>query len=185
LLAADQASLAQQLLQPVRDLGYRIRGIVSDDEQALRLAIAQVYPDVAHQTCQLHCLRDAAQPISAADRAFKTALKQAIRAPLYAACRALEQHVSPTDPRYSVLSSYAELLRSTLTEESKPPFALGGLRVFQALARLEASLQRSRKKRRIPCWIASLRWFNCANHSAHTIGNSSANTVGWLNWSAD
>lgn len=178
LLNTDQRALAQRLLQPLNALHYRIRGIVSDDEKALRLAIAQVYPDVAHQTCQVHCLRDAAQPISEADRAFKAALKKAIRAPLYAVWRALEQQWSPTDPRYVVLSQYADLLRSTLTEDSQPPFALGGLRVFQDLARLEASLRRSREKGGMHCWTNSSRWRNDVNRSAHSIGNSNSNAAG-------
>ena len=104
LLNANQAVLEQQLLQPVKDLGYRIRGIVSDDEQALCLAIAHLCPETSHQTCQLHCLRDAAEPIANADRTFKTGLKKAIRAPFYAACRALAQQLTPDDPREAVLA---------------------------------------------------------------------------------
>ena len=78
LLTADHCTLAGRVLQPVKALGYRIRGVVSDDEQALQLAVAQVFPGVDHQTCQIHCLRDAATPIVEADQAFKKAVKQAI-----------------------------------------------------------------------------------------------------------
>ncbi len=147
LLSADQLTLAQRVLQPVKALGYRVRGVVSDDEKAMLLALAQVWPGVAHQTCQLHCLQDAATPIEAADQTFKKALKKAVRAPFYTVCRALSQ-LAPEVPRQAVLTTYAELTRSgsTLTEGSKPPFALGGLRVFEDLTRLEASLKRSRKR---------------------------------------
>jgi len=78
LLSTAHQTLAARLLQPVKDLGYRIRGLVSDDEQALRLAAADVLPGVSHQTCQLHCLRDAALLITEADQTLKKALKQAI-----------------------------------------------------------------------------------------------------------
>jgi hypothetical protein len=184
LLTADHRTLATRLLQPVKALGYRIRGIVSDDEKALHLAVAQVFPGVPHQTCQLHCLLDAATPIADADRAFKKALKQAIRGPFYAACRALNQ-LAPDDPRYPVLSTYAELIRMTLTEGSKPPFALGGLRVFEDLTRLEASLQRSREKGGIHSWISCWPWSNGAGHLRLTTSNSNASGVGWSSWNDD
>lgn len=181
LLSADHLTLEQRVLQPVRALGDRVRGIVSDDEKALVLAVAHVWPGVAHQTCQLHCLQDAATPIAAADQTFKKALKQAIRGPFYAACRALNQ-LAPDDPRYLVLSTYAELIRMTLTEGSKPPFALGGLRVFEDLARLEASLLRSQKKGAIPSWISCWPWFNAAIPSRRGTDASNANATGWWNW---
>jgi hypothetical protein len=181
LLSTAHHALAVHLLQPVKDLGYRIRGLVSDDEQALRLAAADVLPGVSHQTCQLHCLRDAALPITEADQAFKKALKQAIRGPFYAVCRDIDQ-LAPDDPRRAVLSTYADLIRTTLTEGSKPPFALGGLRVFEDLTRLQASLRRSRKKGGIPFWINSSPWFNAGALSQPSIAVSNVNTVGWSNW---
>src|SRR5713101_30912 len=181
LLNTDQRMLEKHLLQPIRALDYRIRGLVSDDEKALRLAIAHVVPAVPHQTCQVHCLRDAALPIVNADRTFKTALKKAIRAPFYAAARVLEA-LAADDPCATVLQSYADLIRSTLTEDSKPPFALGGLRVFEDLARLDASLRRSREKGGIRCSRSYSRWCSVANRSARAIGNSSANAVGCSNW---
>jgi len=154
LLSTAHQTLAIRLFQPVKHLGYRVRGWVSDDEKALRMAATIVLPGVSHQTCQSHCLRDAARPIVEADQALKKALKQAIRSPFYTVCRAIDQ-LAPDDPCHAVLSTYADLIRTTLTEGSKPPFALGGLRVFEDLTRLEASLQRSRKKGAIRSWINS------------------------------
>jgi len=182
VLSADHRTLERRVLWPVKALGYRLRGVVSDDEQALRLAVAHVFPGVPHQTCQIHCLRDAATPIMEADQAFKKALKQAIRAPFYAACRALSQ-LAPEDPCQAVLSTYAELIRSTLTEGNKPPFALGGLRVFEDLTRLEASLQRSQKKGAIPSWINCWPWSNAADRLRRRIAGSNANGTGWSSWS--
>jgi len=184
LLSADHQSLERRVLQPVKALGYRLRGIVSDDEQALLLAVAHVFPGAHHQTCQSHCLREAATPIVEADQVFKKALKQAVRAPFYAVCRALNQLASE-DPHHGVLSTYAELIRSTLTEGIKPPFTLGGLRVFEDLTRLEASLTRSRKKGAIRSWINSWPWSNAAAPLRRSIAVSSANATGWWNWIGD
>jgi hypothetical protein len=183
LLMADHRTLALRLLQPVKDLGYRLRGVVSDDEKALVSAVAKTFPGVPHQTCQIHCLREAATPIADADRSFKKALKKAIRGPYYAACRALQAHLAPADPRAEVLRTYAELIRSTLTEASKPPFALGGLRVFEDLARIESSLKRNAKKGAIRSWRNCWRWSTSATLLGRSIGNSNANGAGWWNWS--
>ena len=183
VLAADHLTLEKRVLKPVTALGYRIRGVVSDEEKALQIAVAHVFPGVPHQTCQMHCLRDAAAPIADADRTFKKALKQAIRGPFYAAQRELNR-LDPDDPRHVVLSSYADLIRSTLTEGSKPPFDLGGLRVFEDLARLEASLRRSRKKGAIRCWTNCWPWCSIVSRLRRGTGNSNVNAVGWSSWSA-
>jgi hypothetical protein len=181
LFSTGQSTLERRLLQPVKNLGYRMRGVVSDDEKALVRAVAHVLPETPHQTCQLHCLLDAATPIVESDQAFKKVLKKAIRTPFYAVCRALEP-LAPEDPRSEVLNTYAELIRATLTEGSKPPFALGGLRVFNDLTRLEASLERSRQKGGIRCWINCWPWCNVANPLRRRIGDSTTSGTGWCNW---
>jgi hypothetical protein len=184
LLSADHLTLERRVLQPVKALGYRLRGVVSDDEKAILLAVAHAFPGVSHQTCQGHCLRDAAAPIAEADQALKKALKQAIRGPFYTACRALGQ-LAPEDSRQVVLTTYAELIRSTLTEGSKPPFALGGLRVFEDLKRLETSLRRCRKKGATRSWINFWPSSNAVLPSHHNIGVSNASASGWWNWIGD
>jgi hypothetical protein len=184
LLSTAHQTLVTRLFRPVKALGYRVRGWVSDDEKALRLAAAIVLPGVSHQTCQSHCLRDAAVPIMEADQALKKALKQAIRSPFYTVCRAIDP-LAPDDPCQAVLSTYADLIRTTLTEGSKPPFALGGLRVFEDLTRLEASLQRSRKKGAIRSWTNSWMSSNVAAPSKPSIAGSNVNGIGWSNWTGD
>jgi len=182
-LLTDHKPLQQPLLQPVKELGYRLRGIVSDDEKPLVIAGAQTFPGAAHQTCQIHCLCEAATPIAKADRAFKKELKQAIRAPFYAVCRSLQPQLASDDPRAEVLSTYADLVRSTLTEGSKPPFELGGLRVFEDLARLDASLKRCRQKGGTRSWINCWPWSHSAIRLPPATDNSNVNGASWWNWS--
>lgn len=181
LLSADHLTLERRVLRPVKALGYRVRGVVSDDEKAIVLAVAHVFPDAGHQTCQSHCLRDAALPIVEADQSLKKALKQAIRGPFYTVCRALGQ-LAPEDPRQDVLATYADLIRSTLTEGSKPPFALGGLRVFEDLQRLETSLRRCQKKGATRSWPNSWPSSNGDKLGRPRIVGSNANATGWWNW---
>ena len=45
------------LLQPVRAAGVPVLGVVSDAQESIRLAVAEVFPGVPHQLCQWHALR--------------------------------------------------------------------------------------------------------------------------------
>jgi hypothetical protein len=179
---AAPRTLAARLLQPVKALGSRLRGSGSDEEKALGLAVAQPFPGVAPQTGQSHCLRAAATPIANAARACKKALNHASRGPFDAAARALPAQLSAADPRGEGLHTSAELLRSTLTEARKPPFALGGLRVVEDLQRLAAALRRSRQKGGSRSWSSCWPWLRSARPLPPAIGNSTANGGGWGTW---
>ncbi len=74
--SARQEDLAD-LLREVKDaLPVPIHAVVSDAQRPIRLAVQQVVPDVPHQLCQFHYLKEAAKPITAADRHAKTELKK-------------------------------------------------------------------------------------------------------------
>jgi len=145
VLSATPPTLVKRVLRPVNALGYRIRGVVSDEEVALCRAIAQVWPGTAHQTCHWHCLRAAAAPLLIADRALKKALKRTLGDSVMAVARTLERG-APADPCTGGLATYTEVIRTSRIESSKPPFVFGSLRTFAALGRGEASLQRNHQK---------------------------------------
>lgn len=56
-----------------------IHGVISDGQHAIRNAVHSVLPEVPHQLCHFHDLREAAKPIYEADRHAKKELKQHIR----------------------------------------------------------------------------------------------------------
>jgi hypothetical protein len=43
-------------------------GVISDGQQSIRKAVQPVLPDVPHQLCLFHYLREAAKPVYEADR---------------------------------------------------------------------------------------------------------------------
>jgi hypothetical protein len=183
LLPADHRTVATRLLHPLKNWGYRLRGIVSDADKALGLAVAQTLPGGPQQTGQLHCLREAATPRANADRACNKARQQALRGPLSAACRALQAQVGAEAPRGAGLGPYAELLRSPVTEASPPPVALGGLRVVDDLQRLEAALTRSRQKGDPRAWSTGWRWSSSATLLPPARTPATASGTGWWHWS--
>ena len=106
-----------------------------------------------HQACQTHCLRDAGQVTFEADRTLKKSLKAAFRSGL-TRLRKRVQALPEATPVRAVLWDYALALQSTLLEGGVAPFELGGLKVFEALADLEASLLRCQKKGITSCCAA-------------------------------
>lgn len=146
---STQIALNKQIIEPLKalaeDRGLPWRGVVSDAQESIRLAVAQALKGVPHQACQSHCLRDAGNLTFEADRAMKKDLKAAFR---YSLAR-LRQRIQalPADDLFRpVLLDYADALRSTLLEGGVAPFDLGGVKVFETLESLDASLSRCQKK---------------------------------------
>lgn len=148
-------TLSKRLFEPLKALAEELhlswRGVVSDAQESIRLAVGQNLPGVPHQACQAHCLREAGQLTFEADRTMKKELKAAFRYAL-ARLRKRIQAVPADDPFRSVLLDYAEALHSTLLEGGVAPFDLGGIKVFEALDSVEASLTRCQKKATTCCY---------------------------------
>jgi hypothetical protein len=149
--------ISHQLLEPIKALGFRIRGVVSDADKNIRRAVEASLPGCPHQACQVHCLCDAGKLTFAADRAMKTDLRRDIRAKLRPLSRQLSQS-SPADPVLAVLVDYCETLRDDLRADGLLPFELAGLHLYDGLHRLATSLRRCEKKGGIPscppCWTS-------------------------------
>ncbi len=147
---ALQESIFEPLQQLVKELGLTWRGLISDAQESLRLAVAQSLKDVPHQACQSHCLRDAGKLTFEADRAMKTDLKASFRQALPRLRKRMEA-LSGADPFRAVLLEYVRVMRSLLLEGGVAPFELGGLKVFEALNDLEGSVMRCQKKAITSC----------------------------------
>ena len=64
LLASGRDDLSALLRAAVAGLeDLPVVGIISDGQQALRQAVAEVFPAIPHQLCQFHYLREAGRPI--------------------------------------------------------------------------------------------------------------------------
>jgi transposase-like protein len=143
LLSARQADLAA-LLGTVRDgLPVPIEGVVSDGQQSIRKAVAQALPEVPHQLCHFHYLREAARPIYEADRHAKKELKKRVRG-----IRTIERQVEAReDTEAEAIRGYCSAVRSALTDDGRPPLEASGLKLHQRLSVISMSLGRVGEKR--------------------------------------
>jgi hypothetical protein len=145
LETGDHDTLAVELLKPIQSWGLTIKGIISDAQENIRLAVSEVWPAQPHQNCQFHCLKEAGRPTFAIDQALKTQLKKSLRGRLNHARQTIKK-LPELDPYRSTLLKYLCHLRFTLLVRGLPPFDLGGLKMIQQLTILEASLSRAGEK---------------------------------------
>src|SRR5262245_10354275 len=78
LAQLDQPTF-ETFLTPLRHLEWPILAVLSDKQTGLVPAVATVLPHSRHQFCQVHYLRNLAEPLAAADAALKGALRQTVR----------------------------------------------------------------------------------------------------------
>jgi hypothetical protein len=142
LLSATSEDLCA-LLRPVAEmLPVPIVAVVSDGQRSIRLAVAKALPGVPHQLCHFHYLREAALPIYEADRHAKKELKKRVRG-----IRVLERQVeSRSDAEAEVVRGYCAAVRSSLTDDGRPPLHAPGLRLHERLSAIEQSLAEAEKK---------------------------------------
>jgi hypothetical protein len=148
--------LVERLFEPlktlVQELNLKWKGVISDAQESIRLAVVTGLPGTPHQLCHFHCLRDAGALIFKNDRSLKTHLKSAFRGQL-SRLEAAIQRLPETSFQRDVLSDYALAIHSTLLAGGIAPFDLAGIGIFDALGDIAASLQRCQKKGRTLSWV--------------------------------
>jgi hypothetical protein len=75
----DQGTF-ERFLQPIHDLGLPVAAILSDKQRGLVPAVAVVFPQAKHSFCQMHYLKNAAEPVAVSDQDMKITLRQSVRA---------------------------------------------------------------------------------------------------------
>src|SRR4051812_16750006 len=193
-LLSATADEVRRLIRKAREwaesLGTSVGLWMSDRQEAFVTAIAAEFPDVPHRYCDNHFLRDLAKPVLEADSHAKVQMRSKVRG-----LRAIEQIVlhrpkaeakeelTPRTPEAtgtansadlpaavvdaagSVVLDYGAAVRGILNNDQGGPLDPPGLRMAEALAEVQESLQRnldakkgdSRKSNSAGCRDASRR----------------------------
>ena len=142
LLSSASAELQTLIEEVVAALPVPVVAVVSDGQNSLRNAIAAALPDVPHQLCQFHYLREAARPLWEADRHAKKELKKRVRD-----VRSIERAAEQTnDAAGDVVLGYCAAVRSALTDDARPPLAFAGLQLAERLQQIQTSVESAGKK---------------------------------------
>jgi hypothetical protein len=139
-LASSATPEIETLIKEVLVLGIPVIGVVSDMQRSICLAIERQLPDVPHQICHYHFLKDLAQPLCEADRNFKTQLKHRIRK--FQPITQLATAQSET-PEAKILRDYGLAIQQVLQQDSLYPLAPPGVQLFKNLQAIANSVARA------------------------------------------
>jgi hypothetical protein len=146
LLSGTADDLAPLLREVVDAIGVPVEGVISDGQTSIRRAVAAALPGVAHQLCQFHFLREAANPIYEADRHAKKELKKQVRG-----VRPIERaSEGRDDAQAEVVRGYCAAVRSAITDDGRSPLAAPGLKLKARLEKVADSLDRVTQKGAVP-----------------------------------
>lgn len=142
----DLTPLLQEAAKICQQFQLPMTGVISDGQRSIRNAVAHALPGVPHQLCHFHYLREAAKPISEAERHAKKELKKQVRGvrPIE---RALEGR---TDEEAEAVRGYCLAVRSALTDDGQPPLSAEGIKLEERLQAITDSISRVAEKRGFP-----------------------------------
>lgn len=121
-LQQASAPVLAELLKPLKELKLPVLGVISDAQESIHLAVAAVFPNVPHQYCQYHVLREAAEPLWEADRHLLVQAKKELRG-----FREVEERTRRTAARRAPADDQATSLAETGVSDAggKDPRAPG------------------------------------------------------------
>ena len=139
----------KQLLAPVVALKVPVIGVISDAQPTELQAVAELWPDVPHQICQFHAIREAGRLIYNADHRVKTDMRISMqerthtyRHNLHRRLREAEENKEENEleiKQLEILEEHAATVEGALNLESQAPFDYGGLAMQEALTKIQAS----------------------------------------------
>ena len=146
----------KELLAPVVALQVPVIGVISDAQPTELQAVADLWPDLPHQICQFHAIREAGRLIYNADHRVKTDMRirmqertHTYRHDLHKRLREAEENKEEKEQeiqQLQILEEYAAMVEGALNRESQAPFQYGGLAMQEALIRIETSLEKLEKR---------------------------------------
>jgi hypothetical protein len=149
-VTSSETAVIKALLAPVVTLGVKVLGTISDAQESELKALEELWPEVPHQVCQFHVLRDASQRAFDADKAVKTAMRKKLQPKVRAVRKQLKKQLptvsSKEAEQLAVLDEYASGILTALNTDGLQPFIYATVECAPALDEVEASLQRLEKK---------------------------------------
>lgn len=149
-LTSTRKEVLIRLLEKVKALDLPILGVISDAQDTLRQAVAELWPQAPHQVCHFHALREASRPLFALDHSTRTQIRKGLQKKIRAfqtnTQRRLPQGDEQQTRQLRVLDAYATAIQTAINSDGLAPFYYAGLSMDEALSDLQESLARLEKK---------------------------------------
>ena len=147
---SSETEVMKALLAPVSALGVKVLGTITDAQESELQAVEQLWPEVPHQVCQFHVLREASRPAFEADRKVKTTMRKQVGDKVRVFRRRLRHDLQQAEAaeaeQLEVLDEYALGIQTALNRDGILPFEYPGVQAGEDLDALAESLQRLEKK---------------------------------------
>jgi hypothetical protein len=142
----DLTALLTEVKELLKPFAVPVKGVISDGQETIGSAVAFVFPEVPHQLCQFHYLKDAIKPLYDADQHAKTLLKKQLRGvrPIE---RALEEHKTREN---EAIRGYCLAVRASLTDDGRSPLQASGLRLYDRITQVNDSIAHVQEKKGCP-----------------------------------
>lgn len=139
-------------MKAVVTLGVKMLGTINDAQESELLAIQELWPDVPHQVCQFHVLRDASKTAFEADKQVKTAMRKRLQPKVREVRKQIKKHLATASPQevtqLAVLDNYDTGILAALNTDGLQPFKYATVEASAMLEGIEASLQRLCEKKK-------------------------------------
>src|SRR2546425_11262968 len=98
-VTSSETEAMKALLAPVVALGLKVLGTISDAQESELLALERLWPEVPHQVCQFHVLRDASKTAFEADKALKTAMRKRLQPKVREVRKQIKKYLGTASPK--------------------------------------------------------------------------------------
>jgi len=155
VLAAEQVTSSETeamkaLLAPVVALEVKVLGTITDAQESELKAVEALWPEVPHQVCQFHALRDASKSAYERDKQVKTAMRKRLQPKVRAVRKQIKKRLPTASPeeaqQLSVIDDYATGVLTALNTDGLQPFTYATVEASKMLDEIEASLAQLEKK---------------------------------------
>ena len=145
-VSSSETAVMKQILAPVVALQVPVLGTISDAQESEMKALQELWPDVPHQVCQFHVLREASRPAYEEDRKINTAMRKAMQPKVKSVRKQIksyirkEQKTAAEIEQLTILDDYALGIQTALNMDGTLPFKYAGLAGKEVLDELATSL---------------------------------------------
>jgi hypothetical protein len=151
-VSSSETVVMKQILAPVVELEVPVLGTISDAQESEMKALQELWPDVPHQVCQFHVLREASKPAYEEDRKINTEMRKSIQPKVNSIRKQIKRHIQKGQKtaeeieQLDVLGDYALGIQTALNMDGVLPFKYAGLASKEVLDDIETSLNRLEEK---------------------------------------
>jgi hypothetical protein len=151
-VTSSETAVMKQILAPVVELEVPVLGTISDAQESEVKALQELWPDVPHQVCQFHVLREASKPAYEEDRKINTEMRKSMQPKINSVRKQIKRHIQKRQKtaeeieQLDVLGDYALGIQTALNMDGVLPFKYAGLAANEVLDDIETSLNRLEEK---------------------------------------